>query len=111
MILANSVILPHQVRIVNIVADTSSSGRRRRNAGTTAFDVEIGDPPKATLEDEEDKTNSTDSGGDSGGDGGGGGDGDGGVVDGDGDSDNSTSVEITPTIDLLSVSKKIITQV
>ena len=37
-----------QVRIVNIVEDTSSSGRRKRQAGTTTFTVEIADQPGTT---------------------------------------------------------------
>ncbi|XP_012942613.1 fibrocystin-L [Aplysia californica] len=40
---------PSKVRIVNIVEDTSTSGRRKRQAtGTTTFYVEIGDKPGDT---------------------------------------------------------------
>ncbi|CAL1525942.1 unnamed protein product [Lymnaea stagnalis] len=36
---------PRKVRIVNIVRDTSSSGRRKRDTGVITFTVEIGDAP------------------------------------------------------------------
>ncbi|GFN92112.1 fibrocystin-l [Plakobranchus ocellatus] len=39
---------PNKVRVVNIVSDTSSSGRRKRSLQTTTFYIEIADAPGET---------------------------------------------------------------